>query len=608
MLIGAVPAPTSVKDFVRGCYKVFDEIYVRFCKVKNNDNFRKHVEEKIEELKKLVQYLETVELLEFPQVCAERLQKFNESLKKCWEKCEELHRKGFLKNFVFVDDYASELQYMEKHLKEANIHLQSTVSVIQMQQTKEGFVQTNANMKEGLAQANASINKGNSQIVRVLYNPDEGVYRGESADNQSPSVISAPSLCEDRDAKLMIIRWHDTNNSMKKIEKYEVQYADDRVVHGTPKDLSICGSDTKFVMKLGYPKVVEKRSYTVKVRAVKMDSPGPWSEPSTILYLCDRPGKPKMPDLKVFSPTQVVVEIQLLNEHEMNGSEVQSCAVEYMQATAQKNPVWERCIYNLKLLRSFGEKVTMTMESLKPDTRYNFRVIMINEIGESQPSNENEILTHQLTPGIPQNLRISSKRTDKTIKIRWEPPLENPQVVQRYHAQIRRAKSKPDSWNTIPVPIDAINKFSAKATNLNTNTRYLFRVQAFNDRGESGGFTNSAEGETRVGKAARIAAATGAFFGGTIGGPIIGAAAGGMAAADSNKSKTAAVAKGVGGGIGGVILGAIGAPVVGGAAAFTAYTCLKDGLVDGVDSPQTSDDEETKEWYRKRAAENSESS
>ena len=155
--------------------------------------------------------------------------------------------------------------------------------------------------------------------------------------------------------------------------------------------------------------------------------------------------------------------------------------------------------------------------------------------------------------------------------------------------------------------MDAINKLSAKATNLKTNTKYLFRVQAFNDRGESGGFTNSREGETRVGKAARVAAATGAFFGGTIGGPIIGATTGGMAAADSNKSKTAAVAKGIGGGIGGAILGTIGAPVVGGAAAFTAYTCLRDGLGDGVDSPQTSDDEETKEWYRKRAAENSES-
>ena len=488
-LLSPAPLPISVKDFVRGCYGVFNEIHARFCKVKENDRVQKHINEKIEELKKIVKILETVELIEFPQVCAERLQKFKECLKKCWGKCEELHSSGFLKNFAFVYAHASELQYMEEQLMSANTHLQSTISIIQMQQNKEGFATTNAN-----------VNKGNRQIMRALSNPDEGVYRGESEDGQSPSVISAPSLSEDREAKLMIVRWHDTDNLMKKIEKYEVQYAEDEIVNGTPKDLSIHGSDTKFIMKLGDPKVAEKTSYTVKVRAVKKDGPGPWSEPSTIHFLCDRPSKPKMPDLTVFSPTQVAVVIQLLKENEMNGSEVHSCAVEYTQVTAvQKKTAWERQIYNLKLEKIHVRK-TVCVKSLNPNTIYKFRVIMINNIGESQPSDECQTKTHQLLPGVPQALCISSKCTDNSLKIRWKAPNENAQAVLCYHAQVRRAKSKADSWSTIAIPKDAINKLSAKATNLKPNTKYLFRVQAFNDRGEPGEFTDAVEGETRVNK------------------------------------------------------------------------------------------------------------
>ena len=578
LLISVVPGPASIKDFIRGCYKVINEIYTRFHKIKDNDLFRKHIEEKLKELEEIIKYLETIELVEFPQVCAEYLQKFNESLRKCWGKCEELHNKGVLKKFIDVKAHKSELQYMEEHLKEANTHLQLTLSMIQVQQNKEGFAQMNVNLKEG-----------NSQVMGAVIHPELGVYHGESADCQPPSAISMLNLSEDREHKLMIIKWYDSDNLMAKILRYEVRY-DEGIIPGKPKDLSIIGSDTKFTMKLGHPKVVEKRSYIVQVRAVSMDGPGPWSEPSTIHFLCDQPSKPKIPDIKVFSPTQVAVEIQLPRKNEMNGSEVHSCAIEYM---SEKKPVWERRIYNLE--HKFVEKVAKTIESLEPNTRYKFRIVMINEIGESQPSNVCKVLTNQLIPGIPQGLRLSSKRTDKMIKIRWEPPLENPHIVQCYHAQIRRVKSRSDSWTTIPIPKDAINKLSAKATNLKTDTKYLFRVQAVNDRGESVGFTNSVEGETRVGKAARIAASTAAFFGGTIGGPLVGAAAGGVAAASGDdKSKSASVAAGIGGGVGGAILGTIGAPLMGGAVAAATYSLLKDGLTDSY-SPQTSDDEETKE-------------
>ena len=583
-----IPGPPIVKDLVCGCYQVIKEIYNRFEKVKGNLLFKKYIEEKIEELQKAVKQLETSGLVEFPRFCEELLQKVRESLLKCWQKCEELHSKGVLRRMISVYAHERDLQDMEKQLEIANDRLRRIIALIHMEHTKN----VQKTVDKGFAQTTTTVIEGNKQILRALNHPEVGVYRGESADGQSPSAISTPDLSEDRKSKLMIIKWYDNDNLTKKIVRYDIEYEDGMpLIFGTPKDLSINGSDTKFAMKLGDPKVVEKRTYTIKVRAVNSHGHGPWSA-STIRYLSDRPSKPKIPDIKVISPTQVAVEIQLLKENETNGSEVHSCAVEYMQ---EKKPVWERCIYNLK--HKFVEKVAMTIESLEPNTRYNFRVIMINEVGESQPSDECQTLTHQLIPGIPQDLRISSKRTGNMLKIRWKAPSENPQAVECYHVQIRKAKSKPDSWSTINTPEDAINKpLSVKATNLKSNTKYFFRVRAFNNRGESGDFTDIVEGETRVGKAARIAAATGAFVGGTVGGPLLGGAGAGTAAGvltdDKTDNTSAAVAAGISAGIGGAILGTIGAPIIGGLTAASVYAELK-GSFD-VDSPQTSDDEETK--------------
>ena len=66
---------------------------------------------------------------------------------------------------------------------------------------------------------------------------------------------------------------------------------------------------------------------------------------------------------------------------------------------------------------------------------------------------------------------------------------------------------------------------SATHNDLKSNTKYKFRLHliAFSDKGLRSK-SEELEAETRCGKGDRIAAATGAFIGGTVGGPLIGAA------------------------------------------------------------------------------------
>ena len=128
---------------------------------------------------------------------------------------------------------------------------------------------------------------------------------------------------------------------------------------------------------------------------------------------------------------------------------------------------------------SLKQRTTSSIEfkigSLTPDTTYKFRVRMINDSGESAPRDSVSAVTTQLIPGLPQGLRISSNRRDKSIKIRWKDPAENPQAVHEYTVQYRRKKDT--DWTTFVAA-----KKSAKLTELRTDTIYRFRVQSVNNK------------------------------------------------------------------------------------------------------------------------------
>jgi hypothetical protein len=176
-------------------------------------------------------------------------------------------------------------------------------------------------------------------------------------------------------------------------------------------------------------------------------------------------------------------------------------------------------------------------------------------------------------PGPPRELRLSTKRTSKMIKIRWFPPEDHADKVERYELQMKR-KMKHD-WEFVCYSY----KLSAKATDLKSNTEYLFRVYS-RDKNGDGNFSDTIEGKTRLGKAAVAALTPLVFVGGTLASPFIGTAVGGVgggllagkATVDSIDNTAGAVAAGVpagvaggvAGAVGGGVVGTVGAPVVGG--------------------------------------------
>ena len=576
---------SSVTSVLKVGWTITREIYSRVQTLSENNEFRKRIERNLRELQNIADEITNSGVEKFPASCTSSLEQFQNSLDTCKRVCEALYNKGALGKFFNAKSHAQDLQTLEKELENARSSLQFALTRVLLAQ--------NQSLRQ-------SVEEGNARVEATVIHPSVGVYQGTSSSNKrdKPFAISKVDVSLNDQRDLMIVKWSDELNSRESVERYEVRYDDENrmIVPGSPEELA-AGDDSEFALSLGPPKVNPGHIYTVQVRAVNSQGHSEWSEPGRVFrFKNGPPNKPKKPEVIVISPTEVLAMIKRLEEKDENGSPVNQCVVEYIAAEDSNSPVWQRLCCKIKQRRD-NDVVKLAIKSLDPDSIYRFRVKMVNEVGESQPSDTCEVFTTQLVPGPPQAVRISSKRNDKTIKIRWKPPTLHPQAVEKYLVQMQKYSTKsPQDWNDLSTV--NCNKLSATARSLETDTRYCFRVKAINNKNQQGDFSDVVEAETRYGKVGRVAAATSAFFGGTLGGPLLGAATLGYVAGasaengpDSKAGKVAAAtAAGIGGGIGGAILGTIGAPFVGGMAAFMAYKGMEGALTDL--SPQSSEDED----------------
>ena len=487
------------------------------------------------------------------------------------------------RNMVRAGENRQRLENLDKQLEKAQQSLQLALTSAIHAQNRE--------LRE-------CVQKGHERAEATVIHPSHGVFPGAAGTRgRRPSEIPAPNVAVIDD--LLVIKWTDSLNSAKDIKRYEVRYddEDEKALNCEPAEHRL-KQDT-FALSLGHPKVRAGRQYTISVRAVNSQGPGIWSRQTVARFKVGPPNKPRKPMLTVLSPTEVQVQAPRLDEKDENGSPVHQCIIEYLDTNDGNATAWNHLKCNVRIPTLANNRdIVKLIEHLTPDTIYHFRVRMVNKAGKSAPSDSKEVITTQLIPGPPQELRASSKRLSKYIKLRCgKEPRQNSQAVFKYQVQMQQAKEKktPDPW--FDVTTVGREKLSAKPTFLSAGTKYRFRVCALNNKQEQGEFSKVLEAETRCGVAAKIAASTGAFFGGTIGGPLLGAvgygALAGSAAKDRADSKAgkaaAATAAGVGAGVGGALLGTIGAPFMGGGAAYMAYQTLDKGSDEW--SPQTSDDE-----------------
>lgn len=552
------------------------EIYDRLQGCSENDAVCQRIKAEITKLQGIATDLQKLEVGGLPETCRSAIDEFSDSLELCRRVCNDINRTGNVVKFLKVRGHKSDLETLDTQLKRATESLQlvlGQVSILQNRRIEE------------------AVHRGTEDLRGTIINPRQGVFLPNSKVAESrPHKIDHPEVTLDESGDLMEVKWKDEENQRDTVDYYEVRYDDENDHMVSAKvDECVCPSEENtFYMKLGQPKIKIGSIYSVQVRGINGAGPGDWSETTIFKFKTGPPNKPKKPTVEVQTPTEVLIIASKLPKKDENGSCVTRCKVEYVMSDGD-DTTWKILESNIKQRSS--PDVKLKIGSLVPDTTYNFRIKMINDIGESPPSDSQEVLTTQLIPDRVQNLRISSKRKDKSLKLRWEEPAINPQAAHKYKVQMRLKKEH--KWEDYIT----VDKKSVKIVQLSTDTKYAFRVRSINSQGDCGEWSNEIEAETRFGIFGRTLGTIGAVVGGTVGGPLIGAVGGGAMAGiaagkipDSQAGQRAAkVGAGTGGAIAGGLLGIVAAPMMGIAAGVMANKKLAGEMEDT--SPQTSDDE-----------------
>lgn len=123
---------------------------------------------------------------------------------------------------------------------------------------------------------------------------------------------------------------------------------------------------------------------------------------------------------------------------------------------------------------------SMTVEGLRANTRYVFRIYALNSAGLSPPSPVSEVLlTGPERSAAPTSLSVSDVEQD-SVTLHWQPPVCNGgKAIRRYSVEVRFCADLP--------PLQTLSTLSVEAhiPGLRGNTQYIARVYAENGEGTS---------------------------------------------------------------------------------------------------------------------------
>ena len=205
------------------------------------------------------------------------------------------------------------------------------------------------------------------------------------------------------------------------------------------------------------------------------------------------PDQPSRPSVELIPGRPLVAKVMfsLLKVSQMNGSIVTQAKIECKSNNSllAASPKVAQLNSNVSLeelkereleeaerreLVEQGETIEVEMPNLTNVNVfvYKFTVKLINDIGESEPSQEFPLPILQLQPGIPQDLDISDVTTH-SMKVTWKQPNENPILVRGYKIEYD------DPWmaNNPPVTVGSeIHEHIIKR--LKSNHQYNIKVSA----------------------------------------------------------------------------------------------------------------------------------
>uniref|UniRef100_A0A8C9WZF8 Sidekick cell adhesion molecule 2 n=1 Tax=Sander lucioperca TaxID=283035 RepID=A0A8C9WZF8_SANLU len=152
--------------------------------------------------------------------------------------------------------------------------------------------------------------------------------------------------------------------------------------------------------------------------------------------------------------------------------------IRYILAVSENNAPWAILLANIE-----PESTAVTVNGLIPARSYQFRLCAVNDVGKGQFSKETErVSLPEEPPSAPPQNVIASGRTNQSIMIQWQPPLESHQngILRGYTIRYR--------LTGLPVDYQMKNISSPDVTNMLLEdliiwTNYEIEVAAYNGAG-----------------------------------------------------------------------------------------------------------------------------
>ncbi|ESO03551.1 hypothetical protein HELRODRAFT_191869 [Helobdella robusta] len=214
---------------------------------------------------------------------------------------------------------------------------------------------------------------------------------------------------------------------------------------------------------------------------LKLKNPHGTAEGSLHVNVLDKPAAPEGPLEPVStSPTEITLEWKPPKDN--GGAKIQKYVLEKKPKGSNR---WT------KVPGTIGPNDTQaTAKNLEPGEEYEFRVMAVNENGESDPLVTTEPIVAKYPfnppgkPGTPECLGT----TEDSITLTWEPPTrDGGRPIKSYVVEKREKGSK--KWTKVPEEI-LDNEVTVKG--LKEGREYEFRVAAVNDAGP-GAFSDASE-------------------------------------------------------------------------------------------------------------------
>ena len=184
--------------------------------------------------------------------------------------------------------------------------------------------------------------------------------------------------------------------------------------------------------------------------------------------LAGPPNRPDKPELRVTGCDCGILTCNAPKKGDENGSPINKMIVKmYIKGDEVLQSVFELSIVNTKPIEQ-----DVPLPIVENDETVYINVLWQNKVGISTESNPVLLPVADMIPGPPLNLRTVG-RTNRKIKIRYDPPEINAGAV---HTYVIKLQKKTDGFQLLT----RTEKCSALAKELKSDTKYTFMVRALN--------------------------------------------------------------------------------------------------------------------------------